>query len=220
MKKKIYRRTVLRGTMARGCQAGVALPIYRRDRWLDLSVRLTTDAPGGWSGEELCALQRQVWEMLLNLNGTRSCRDGETRTHVPMGGFTRITSAGGRFRAFECCVRLNRADADLKPNMFAEATILGTTAGKSALFIPREALIRTGLRNAVVLALGEGRFQPMEVTPGIESDDWIEIRLGLKEGDVVVTSGQFLIDSEASVRASFGRMEQTAPAASPAEQKR
>ena len=58
------------------------------------------------------------------------------------------------------------------------------------------------------------------MTPGIESDDWIEIRHGIKEGDVVVTSGQFLIDSEASVRASFGRMEQTAPAASPAEPKR
>ncbi len=122
-------------------------------------------------------------------------------------------------RTLKARVRLNRADADLKPNMFAETTILGTAAGKSALFIPREALIRTGLRNAVVLALGEGRFQPVDVTPGIESNDWIEIRHGIKEGDVVVTSGQFLIDSEASVRASFGRMEQTAPAVSPAEQK-
>ena len=123
-------------------------------------------------------------------------------------------------RTLKARVRLDRADADLKPNMFAEATILGAAAGKPALFIPREALIRTGFRNAVVLALGEGRFQPVEVTPGVESDDWIEIRHGIKEGDVVVTSGQFLIDSEASVRASFGRMEQTAPAASPAEPKR
>ncbi len=122
-------------------------------------------------------------------------------------------------RSVKARIRLSQTSAALKPNMFAEAAILGTAASKSALFIPREALIRTGLRNAVVLALGEGRFQPMEVTPGIESDDWIEIRLGLKEGDVVVTSGQFLIDSEASVRASFGRMDQTAPAASPAEQK-
>lgn len=123
-------------------------------------------------------------------------------------------------RTLKARVRLSRADADLKPNMFAEATILGAAAGKPALFIPREALIRTGLRNAVVLALGEGRFQPVAVTPGVESDDWIEIRHGIKEGDVVVTSGQFLIDSEASVRASFGRMEPTAPAASPAEPKR
>ncbi len=114
-------------------------------------------------------------------------------------------------RTLKARVRLNRAGAVLKPNMFAEVTILGAAAGKQALFIPREALIRTGSRNAVVLALGSGRFQPVEVTPGIELDDWIEIRHGIKEGDVVVTSGQFLIDSEASVRASFSRM-QSAPA--------
>ena len=77
--------------------------------------------------------------------------------------------------------------------------------------IPSEALIRTGTRNAVVLAVGAGRFQPVDVTPGAESGDWIEIRLGIKAGDVVVTSGQFLIDSEANVRASFSRMQSTEP---------
>jgi len=77
--------------------------------------------------------------------------------------------------------------------------------------IPSEALIRTGTRNAVVLAIGAGRFQPVDVTPGAESGDWIEIRQGIKAGDVVVTSGQFLIDSEANVRASFSRMQSTEP---------
>jgi multidrug efflux pump subunit AcrA (membrane-fusion protein) len=74
------------------------------------------------------------------------------------------------------------------------------------LAVPREALIRTGTRTALVLALGEGRFQPVEVIAGQESGDWIEIRQGVKDGDVVVTSGQFLIDSEANVRASFQRL--------------
>lgn len=115
-------------------------------------------------------------------------------------------------RSLKTRVRIMKADSSLKPNMTAEVTILGAAAGKSALFIPREALIRTGTRNAVVLALGDGRFQPVEVVPGEESDDWIEIRHGIKEGDVVVTSGQFLIDSEASVRASFSRMQSTEPA--------
>ena len=121
-------------------------------------------------------------------------------------------------RTLKARVRLGGATATLKPNMFAEVAILGTAAGKQALFIPREALIRTGTRNAVVLALGAGRFQPVAVTPGIESDDWIEIRHGIKEGDVVVTSGQFLIDSEASVRASFSRMQSAEPGA-PADPK-
>ena len=83
--------------------------------------------------------------------------------------------------------------------------------GSRTISIPLEALIRTGTRNAVVLALGAGRFQPVDVTPGAESGDWVEIRQGIKAGDVVVTSGQFLIDSEANVRASFARMQPTKP---------
>ncbi len=116
-------------------------------------------------------------------------------------------------RAVKARVRLNHGATVLKPNMYAEVDILSTATGKQALFVPREALIRTGSRNAVVLALGSGRFQPVAVTPGVESDDWVEIRHGVKEGDVVVTSGQFLIDSEASVRASFSRMQSEEPAA-------
>ena len=85
--------------------------------------------------------------------------------------------------------------------------------GNRAIRIPREALIRTGTRNAVVLAVGNGQFKPVDVTPGAESGDFIEIRQGIKAGDVVVTSGQFLIDSEASVRASFQRMEPPAESA-------
>jgi membrane fusion protein, copper/silver efflux system len=121
-------------------------------------------------------------------------------------------------RTVKARVRLSQTGAALQPSMFAEVTILAAAASKAALFIPREALIRTGTRNAVVLALGEGRFQPVAVTPGSESDDWIEIRAGVKEGDVVVTSGQFLIDSEASVRASFARM-QSEESAAPGEPK-
>ena len=110
-------------------------------------------------------------------------------------------------RAFKARIRMTHADIVLRPNMLAEVVILATVAGRQAIYIPREALIRTGQRNAVVLALGAGRFQPVEVTPGVETDDWVEIQRGIKEGDVVVTSGQFLIDSEANVRASFQRME-------------
>jgi hypothetical protein len=90
------------------------------------------------------------------------------------------------------------------------------TRKNGALVVPRDALIRTGFRNSVVLALGDGRFRPVEVVPGAEVGDSIEIRQGLKEKDRVVVSGQFLIDSEASVRASFERMtpaDSAAPAA-------
>lgn len=117
-------------------------------------------------------------------------------------------------RSLKARVRLKQSDPALKPNMFAEVTIEAPPAGKK-LFVPREALIRTGTRTAVVRALGAGRFQPAEVVAGAEYGEWVEVVKGLDDGDTVVTSGQFLIDSESSLRASFQRME-TAPGAAPA----
>jgi len=114
-------------------------------------------------------------------------------------------------RSLKARIRITNPDAALGPNMYADVIISDTARRDGKITVPREALIRTGSRTAVVLALGSGRFQPVEVVPGEESGDWVEIRQGVKEGDTVVTSGQFLIDSEASVRASLQRME-SAPA--------
>lgn len=115
-------------------------------------------------------------------------------------------------RSLKARVRLSKPDAELRPNLFADVIITAPAGRGEQILAPREALIRTGTRTAVVLALGEGRFQPVEVVPGAELGEWIEIVKGLNEGDTVVTSGQFLIDSEASVRASFQRMESAPPA--------
>ena len=105
----------------------------------------------------------------------------------------------------------------VRPEIIQSLGVRTHTVARSSrgITIPSEALIRTGTRNAVVLALGEGRFQPVEVTPGAEFGDSIEILKGIKAGDVVVTSGQFLIDSEANVRASFSRMETPAGSTAP-----
>lgn len=115
-------------------------------------------------------------------------------------------------RSIKARVRLTRGDIAVAPNSLAEVVIRMSAAPGGFLYVPREALIRTGTRSAVVVALGEGRFQPVDVVVGVESGDYIEIRKGLRGDDRVVVSGQFLIDSDASARASFSRME--APAAS------
>ncbi len=94
----------------------------------------------------------------------------------------------------------------LKPNMYAQVELFGA-ATEPVLSIPREALIRTGKSERVVLALGGGRFRPANVTAGLESGGRVQIISGLREGELVVTSGQFLLDSEASLNASFLRME-------------
>ena len=96
-------------------------------------------------------------------------------------------------------------DMTLKPNMFAEVKIYGGPQ-RDTLLIPAEALIRTGERDTVVTSLGDGRFQPVDVVVGARSNGRVEILSGLNAGDEIVTSGQFLIDSESSLQASFQRM--------------
>jgi len=98
----------------------------------------------------------------------------------------------------------------LKPNMYVDVLING--AGHiNALYIPREALIRTGNSERVILDLGDGRFKPVAVRAGLESGDNIEILSGLKEDQDIVISAQFLIDSEASFSGSAIRMEDAQP---------
>jgi Cu(I)/Ag(I) efflux system membrane fusion protein len=75
------------------------------------------------------------------------------------------------------------------------------------LSIPREALIPAPDRDRVVVAVGEGKFHVHEVMTGLESGEFVEILAGISEGDEVVTSSQFLIDSEASLAGSIMRLE-------------
>lgn len=94
---------------------------------------------------------------------------------------------------------------ELKPNMFAKVRIYGGFKD-NLTFIPHEALIRTGDEERVILSLGEGRFSSRVVVAGMESGNYVEIKEGLTAGERVVVSGQFLIDSEASTKASVMRM--------------
>ena len=109
-------------------------------------------------------------------------------------------------RTLKARVELANPGAELKPGMFATVNFTPTTR-REALLVPSEALIRTGRRTVVVVAQGDGRFAPVDVQAGIEAKGETEIRQGLKAGDKVVLSGQFLIDSEASLRATETRME-------------
>ena len=108
----------------------------------------------------------------------------------------------------------------LKPGMYAEIQIDAAPIA-DVVTVPSQAVIRTGRQERVVLALGEGRFRPAEVRTGLESGGRTEIIEGLTAGERIVVSGQFLIDSEASMDASLLRMIGEAPAqALPREQGR
>ena len=108
-------------------------------------------------------------------------------------------------RTLKARLRFDNPDEILKPNMYTNVKIFGGPKD-DVIVIPIEALIRTGREQRVVMSLGDGRFESRSVTAGIESGDWVEILEGIEPGDTVVTSGQFLIDSEANLKASMTRM--------------
>jgi Cu(I)/Ag(I) efflux system membrane fusion protein len=109
-------------------------------------------------------------------------------------------------RTLPVYVGFSTSDPRLRYGMLVEVTIHAADR-ENVLQIPREALLRTGEGSRVIVSKGGGRFQPVAVVPGLESGDVIEVISGLEEGQEIVVSGQFLIDSESSLRADFQRME-------------
>jgi len=108
-------------------------------------------------------------------------------------------------RTLRVRLRFNNKDRVLMPNMFTQV-VIHANSEKPVLLLPREAVIRTGDMNRVVLALGEGAFKSVAVKTGRSDDDNIEILEGVDEGDNIVVSAQFLIDSESSKTSDFKRM--------------
>jgi Cu(I)/Ag(I) efflux system membrane fusion protein len=109
-------------------------------------------------------------------------------------------------RTLKVRLRFDNQGETLRPNMFARVVINGA-AIDNIVHVPREAVIRGGTSNRVVVDLGDGSFQSREISIGIESGDRVAIRRGLNEGERVVTSAQFLIDSESNIDQALERME-------------
>lgn len=109
-------------------------------------------------------------------------------------------------RTLKVRLRFDNESDVFRPNMFARVTIHGTETAP-VVHVPRESLIRGGIVDRVVLALGDGRFRAQPVQIGIESGNRIEILSGVGTTDLVVTSGQFLIDSESNLESALARMD-------------
>jgi membrane fusion protein, copper/silver efflux system len=107
-------------------------------------------------------------------------------------------------RTVKVRVELDNADGQLKPEMFADVA-LRTPDGR-ALMVPEAAVIRSGERDLVFVDEGEGRFAPREVGIGRKGTAGFEVKSGLAEGERVVTSANFLLDSESSLKAALAAM--------------
>jgi Cu(I)/Ag(I) efflux system membrane fusion protein len=109
-------------------------------------------------------------------------------------------------RTITARVLLENADRKLAPGMFVSADIVAAAQGPQ-LVVPDEAVIATGQRNVVITADAKGMFGVAHVMTGASQDGRTVIMEGLKEGQAIVLSGQFLIDSEASLKSTVARLE-------------
>ncbi len=101
---------------------------------------------------------------------------------------------------------INNSSGKLKPEMFANVEISGKNFGLSPV-IPENAVIRSGARDIVIVSLSDGKFKPQPVTLGGYSDGYYVVLNGLTEGTKIVTSAQFLIDSESNLKSAIGMMQ-------------
>jgi Cu(I)/Ag(I) efflux system membrane fusion protein len=107
-------------------------------------------------------------------------------------------------------IALDNRDGKLSPGMFVSLELLAPKA-EAQLLIPSEAVITTGERTVVIVANADGTFAPIDISAGAEQDGRTVILKGLTEGQSIVASGQFLIDSEASLKSAISRLDGAAP---------
>jgi len=109
-------------------------------------------------------------------------------------------------RTLTARVELANPRMELLPGMFVTVQF-APAAPADVLLVPSEAVIETGTRRVVMLAEGDARFRRVNVETGAQGGGQTEIRSGLTVGQKVVVSGQFLIDSEASLKATEARLQ-------------
>jgi Cu(I)/Ag(I) efflux system membrane fusion protein len=113
-------------------------------------------------------------------------------------------------RTVKVRIELENPKGELKPEMFADVTIHGRT--HEILQVPDDAILESGTRNVVFVSEGEGKLVPREIAVGDHGSGVVEVRSGLKEGDVVVRGANFLVDSESRLKAAISGLT-SAPAA-------
>jgi membrane fusion protein, copper/silver efflux system len=117
-------------------------------------------------------------------------------------------------RTLQARFEVDNRGGKLVPGMLLRLQVAGASSAR--LVVPAEAVIRTGTRAVTIVRQGDGRFEPRELKLGADLGETIEVVEGVAEGEQVVASGQFLVDSEARLRSVLGSMAAAAPASAPA----
>ncbi len=113
-------------------------------------------------------------------------------------------------RTVKVRIEVPNPDGRLKIDMYATVELAAQVSAGAVVSVPASAVLNSGARQAVLVAHGEERFEPREVTLGAQADGFYEIRSGLQDGEMVVTGANFLIDAESNLKAALSAF--TAPA--------
>ncbi len=155
-----------------------------------------------WAHAEVPESQASLLRVGAKVQATSPSAPGKTFDGTVQAILPEVDAAT---RTLKARLQLANPGGRLVPGMFVQMRIMDARAG-SMVLVPSEALVVTGKRTLVMLAETGGRFRPVEVQTGIESGGSTEIKKGLRAGQQVVTSAQFLIDSEASLRGVEARL--------------
>lgn len=109
-------------------------------------------------------------------------------------------------RVIKVRLEFDNPTLELKPDMYANIVLEGIL-GDNALLIPREGYIDSGMRQVAFVDRGGGKFEPRDIQVGVEGEGgMVEVLFGLDEGEVIVTSGQFLLDAESKLKEAVAKM--------------
>ncbi len=175
----------------------------------------TVDAVGVVIRNELAASRATAWVMAdVPPSQASQIHVGNEATVTAIGLATPLTGKLSAIlpdvdpvtRTRKARIALPDPDALLHPGMFVRVAFQQSSPD-AVLLIPQEAVIATGKRNVVIVAMAAGKYAPVEVQLGRDSGTDVEVRSGLTEGQKLVASGQFLLDSEANLQSGFQRLD-------------
>jgi Cu(I)/Ag(I) efflux system membrane fusion protein/cobalt-zinc-cadmium efflux system membrane fusion protein len=108
-------------------------------------------------------------------------------------------------RTVQLTLEVHNSRNRLRVGMYA-TVLFEPVAARNVIAVPSQAVLRTGQRNVIIVALGDGQFAPRDVRLGPEGDGFTQVIDGLSDGEEIVTSAQFLIDSESNLQEAIQKM--------------
>jgi Cu(I)/Ag(I) efflux system membrane fusion protein len=147
--------------------------------------------------------EADIASIRVGMRATVTLRAFATQPHEGIVTFVYPEMMKPEMRTISVRIELPNPDGDLKPGMYADVVFHDGDGEAPVTAVPNSAILDSGTRQVVLVAKGEGRFEPRAVKLGSRGDGYIEVKEGLELGEEVVTSATFLIDAESNLRAAL-----------------